>query len=401
MTTTRDLTEALLTAKLHLVPEVAGDKLYFLSDSSGRMSLYAMPVAGGEKVQLIPDEIALPNPKLVGSTVLAVLPQLGKIVLAMDTDGDENYRPHVVPIEGGTPEPLWPDRFAGQQVFMNVDRSAALGLMTVAPRDEPIYRSYIADLATGELTEMASSPYGAFIVGHDAGYDRVAMIDAYTMGDTTLYLWERATGERRLLAGVPITDREGAVAPSGFGAAHVTDDGVLIISALFEDTGGLALVPLDGGDPAQVDIIGIEHTGVGELTGLTHLDGSRYLLDYNIDGVSWGYEAEFDPVTLTVRAVTTVYGTGDLGEGVVEASNRNAVSGTWALAFSSADFAGAALHDRRRRRRPTDRRADRGARSEDAVRRRRTPPTSHTTERECRHGSTYRPRPPVMRVLSR
>ncbi|NNC40069.1 MAG: S9 family peptidase, partial [Acidimicrobiia bacterium] len=117
MSDPRALVESLLAAKLYLSPQIAGDKLYFVSNRTGHMSLFAMPLDGGETVQLVPEDLALPSPKIMGAESFSVLPGLGKILVTIDDHGDENYQPYFIPIEGGTPEPIWGDRFAGQQVL--------------------------------------------------------------------------------------------------------------------------------------------------------------------------------------------------------------------------------------------------------------------------------------------
>jgi len=55
--------ESLLTARLFLHPQWVGDRLYFISNLSGRLSLYTMREAGSVPEPLIPPDIALPNPE--------------------------------------------------------------------------------------------------------------------------------------------------------------------------------------------------------------------------------------------------------------------------------------------------------------------------------------------------
>ena len=57
--------ESLLSARLFLEPQLADDRLYFVSSLSGHLSLYAMDAAGGVPEPLLPPQIALQNPKLV------------------------------------------------------------------------------------------------------------------------------------------------------------------------------------------------------------------------------------------------------------------------------------------------------------------------------------------------
>ena len=54
------------------------------------------------------------TPTLLGGLPFYAFPKLGKVIVMIDRDGDENYQPMVVPLEGGIPEPLFP-QFAGMQ----------------------------------------------------------------------------------------------------------------------------------------------------------------------------------------------------------------------------------------------------------------------------------------------
>lgn len=329
--------ESLLSARLHLSPQLVGDRLYFLSNRSGRMSLYSMQRGGSNIRQLIPDHIAMPNPALVEGQVFVVVPQLDRIYLTLDADGDEHYQPHAIPLAGGEPEPVWPDRFPGTQVYFEADPDTGIASLLVAPLEDPIMTSYVTDLATLELISLGESRYGNFVIGHNGDFSRLALADGYTAGDTVLFLWERGVEGRRLLAGTELADRNGAqVTLTGFGDAHVRDDGVLVTTTLFDDGGGLAVVPLQGGAPARIAIEGTTHDGAGELTHLGHLDGDRYELAYNIDGCSYGYVARFDPAARRMRIDRSIWGHGPLADGVVQAARYDRATGQWALAFSTA-----------------------------------------------------------------
>src|SRR5215211_4282104 len=98
--------ESLLSARLFLSPQLAGDKLYFVSDLAGRLSLYRMDVGGSVPEPLLPPGIALQNPELLGGYAFYALPEHDRIVLMLDQDGDENYQPRIIPLDGGFPEPL-------------------------------------------------------------------------------------------------------------------------------------------------------------------------------------------------------------------------------------------------------------------------------------------------------
>jgi len=67
--------ESLLSARLFVEPQLADGTLTFVSNLSGHLSLYAMPVGGGVPQPLLPPRIALQNPELVGGHLYLVLPR--------------------------------------------------------------------------------------------------------------------------------------------------------------------------------------------------------------------------------------------------------------------------------------------------------------------------------------
>ena len=46
--------ESFLSARLHLAPQLIGDRIYFISNLSGRLSLYAMNYGGSVPEPLLP-----------------------------------------------------------------------------------------------------------------------------------------------------------------------------------------------------------------------------------------------------------------------------------------------------------------------------------------------------------
>ncbi len=333
--------ESLLSARQFVHPQVVGDRLYFISDLSGRLSLYVMDVRGSVPEPLLPPDIALPNPHHLDSAVaFQVLPKLGQILLMLDRDGDENYQPMFLPIDGGRPEPVFGDRFAGQQVFCAFcDPERLLALFTVDPRNSPIYTTLRADLATLETVDLGSSMYGNAPTGHNADMSTVLLADQYTFGDVALYRWREGEGERRLLFGVPIDQRTAGnpVPPNGIEVAHPTDRGVFFVSSLFDDGYGLSYFAYDEPGAVQpVAISGLAHSGAGEMTGLHHRADHRFTVHYNIDGSSWVYEGEFDEESLTFAVQRVLVGQGDLSGGVLESLDYDEAGGRYALSFSTA-----------------------------------------------------------------
>jgi len=136
----------LLSATLFLAPQLADDRIYFISDLSGRLSLWAMDDSGSVPERLLPADISLLTPELVSDESFVAVPKLGKIVVVLDNNGDENMQPCVVPIGGGDPEPLFGDRFAGQQVVLVALDEDGRGRIVVDPRKRPELEAYEFDM---------------------------------------------------------------------------------------------------------------------------------------------------------------------------------------------------------------------------------------------------------------
>ncbi len=333
--------ESLLAARLFLSPQLVGDRLFFLSSLSGKLSLYAMDRAGSVPEPLLPPDIALMTPELLGGEPFCVFPALGKVLVMIDRNGDENYQPHFIPLDGGIPELIFGDRYAGQQlVCSHCDPERNIATFNVDPRTDPLQHSFLADLATLEITDLGDSLYGNVYLGASADTSQIALADGYTHGDEAIFLWKRGAGGRRLLFGVPIEQRATGQAVPLNSIADVQftpGGGLLFVTSLFDDHYGLGYFPL--ADPAAirpVAIIGAVHTGVGELEHLEHLAGERYLLRYNIDGCSWAYEGAFDEATLRLTLDRVVCGQGVLSNGVLQSIRYEPASGDYALAFSTA-----------------------------------------------------------------
>ena len=334
--------ESLLSARLCLSPQLVGERIFFLSDLSGRISLYAMDRGGSVPEPLLPPDVALQNPALMDGQSFYVFPSLNEILVMIDRDGDENYQPCTIPLDGGLPEPVFGDRFQGQQVnCIHCDLERNLVALQVDPRRSPVNESYLVDLGSMEVTGLGTSMYGNYYSGANADYSKIVLIDGYTVGDHVVYLWERDAGERRVLYGKPLDERaEGEDVPlNSIFSCHLTtgDQGLLFATSLFEDRFGLGYFRLDNPEHAlQVEIAGTVHQGDGELYDLKHLQGERYLVVYNIDGCSWAYEGTFDEAALRFRADRVVCGEGALANGVLQSIHYEKDSGNYALSFSTA-----------------------------------------------------------------
>lgn len=334
--------EALLSARLFLVPQVVGERLYFLSNLSGHLSLYAMDVGGSVPEPLLPPQIALQNPHLMTGSSFVFLPSLQKVLVMVDNDGDEIYQPMFVPPDGGFPEPALGGRFEGNAVHcVDHDLRHNIVYLLVESKTESVHTAWRADLASGALTRLAESKYGCFPVGANDAHDRALLVDAYGAGDHVLYLKEDGREGPRLIYGVPLDNRkEGETyGPNSISDCRFVrgDSGIVFFTSLFEDTYGLGYMDLSApGEPVPVRVEGVAHTGHGELTDLTHARADRYLLTYNIDGCSWLYVARLDEASLVMTVERTLVGSGELAGGVLESCRYDREGDRYAVSFSTA-----------------------------------------------------------------
>jgi dipeptidyl aminopeptidase/acylaminoacyl peptidase len=330
--------ESLLSARLFVEPQLVGDTLYFVSNLSGRLSLYSMDVAGGVPVPMLPPQTALQNPELLGGRLFHVLPELDRILIMIDRDGDENYTPNLVPIEGGFPEPVPSKEFHGRRSHLvEVDGDAAY--FAVESREESLFYARRLWLSDQTVDELGESTYGAIPLAWTADHSRVIFIDEYLMADVVAY--ELVDGERRILYGTPLEDRtQGEHYPlSGIRWPRVTESGrgLVLVANVFDDAGSPAYLDLDRpGELEQVAVKGIEHDGAGELERLQHLDGDRFVIHYNIDGCSWSYEARFDEDARTLTIDRVLVGTGELSGGVLHGLDFDKSNGRYAASFCTA-----------------------------------------------------------------
>jgi pimeloyl-ACP methyl ester carboxylesterase len=336
--------ESLLSARQFLVPQKCGDKIYFISNLSGKLSLYAMDDRPGGSVPepLLPPDIALQNPELMNGYAYKLFPKLGKILLMLDRDSDENYQPVIIPIGGGYPQPAFGDVFAGKRVYlMHTDVACGVVYFNADVHNSPLVEAFRADLKTGAVTKLAEDVHGCWVTAANASHTLVVMNKGYTSGDNVLELWRKRTGRREVLFGKPIEARaKGEVVPlNSIGATHFTegDRGLLLTTSLFSDTYGLGYLNLKR--PAEmkpVTITGARHSGMGELTGLDHLQGNTYSLHYNIDGCSWLYEGVFSESKLTMKLTRVIAGAGEIANGVMQHPSYHAESKTHLISYSTA-----------------------------------------------------------------
>ena len=333
--------ESLLSARLFLKPQLVGDRIFLLSNLGGHLSLYAMDYGGSVPEPLLPPNIALQNPLLIGGKSFSVFPKINQILVMIDKDGDENYQPMLIPINGGFPNPTFNDIFHDQRVHLvNADPQTNTVYLGAESRKEQMIRAYQGDLKTGNLINLGESPWGSKPIAFNPDHSQVSLVDSYTFGDTVLFLWEKMTNTRRNIYGIPLNLRDtGAhIALTHFkSAAFQSENKLLLSTALFSDEFGVGFLNINEQQKIEpVSIQGIVHTGLGEFEHITHLKDQKYLLQYNIDGCSWLYEAVFDPDVKVLNIEYVICGSGILSAGVMEAVDYDLEGDRYILAFSTA-----------------------------------------------------------------
>ena len=170
--------ESLLSARLFVEPQLADDRITFVSHLSGHLSLHAMDASGGVPEPLLPPQMALQNPELVGGELFHVLPKLGQILVMLDSDGDENYVPHLIPIEGGFPTPLDDPAFAeGRSHIADVDDATEIAFFVIESREESVMTAVRVELQTRATETLWQSTYGGFVAAWTPDHAR-ATFDA-------------------------------------------------------------------------------------------------------------------------------------------------------------------------------------------------------------------------------
>ncbi len=332
--------ESLMSARLFAVPQHADGQIYFLSNLSGHLSLYSMRYGGSVPTPLLPPNIALQNPHLIGGYSFYVFPKLKQILVMIDRDGDENYQPMLIPIEGGYPEPSFGNFFVNHRVHLGeCDPEQNIVYLFAERRDKPLIETYRGNLKSGKLTKIAESEFGIGVAAHNKDHSKLLLGTGYTVGDSVLYFWNR--GKRKLLYGKPLEERaEGESVPlNGLGSAvfSPSEKGTIVVSSVFEDTYSLGYIDFaKPGFLEKVTLKGVRHRGVGELTEISHLTKNRYLILFNIDGCSWVYEGAFDEKKRLMTLEHVLVGPEPLDNGMLERVHYDKKNDIFSFAFSTA-----------------------------------------------------------------
>ncbi len=332
--------ESLLSARLFLFPQHADGRIYFLSNLSGHLSLYTMNYGGSMPEPLLPPNIALQNPDLIGGYSYCVFPKIKKILVMIDHDGDENYQPMLIPIDGGFPEASFDNYFVNHRVHLGLcDKAKNIVYFLAERRDAPIQETYRANIKTGELTKMGQSPWGFFPAAYNKNHTQTLIGEGYTVGDGVLYQFKG--DQHKLIYGKRLENRaEGeTVLLNGIGSAEFAPSGkgTILTSAVFADTYSLGYINFSKpGELLPVKVKGIVHKGSGEMERIGHLVDDHYIVQYNIDGCSWVYEGVFNEDMLEINYKHILVGRKPLNNGKLEHIDYDEDADLFTITFSTA-----------------------------------------------------------------
>jgi pimeloyl-ACP methyl ester carboxylesterase len=333
--------ESLLSARLFLSPQTVGDRITFISNISGHLSLYAMNFGGSVPEPLLPPDIALQNPLLLHGTPFHIFESIGKILVMIDEDGNEVYQPMLIPMDGGIPENAFGEQLLDYRVHLGKGLSNPNAVLLIAEsRMRPVVEVLKADIAQGTYKRIYESGWVEDGMISPSG-TKAVILDQYSYGDHVLKLWREGESEAQHLYGTPMDERsvEDEVVLNGIQSIQFlpNEQGILFVTSLYEDNYGLGLVELDQEPEVKpVEVLGTRHQGFGELVQLDHVYDDHYLLTYNIDGCSWAYEGRLDTEALQMHLEWVICGEEALEQGVMQSCRYERQSDRYAMAFSSA-----------------------------------------------------------------
>ena len=333
--------ESLLSARLFISPQIVKDKIYFISNLSGHLSLFVMDYNGSVPQPLLPPQIALQNPILMNGHSFYTFPKLNKILVMIDNDGDENYQPMIIPIDGGFPEYIFGEVLENYRVHCKLcDPEYNVIYLKADSLSEQRNIAYQGNLETGELVKQNESRWGTIVEAFSSDHNKAILKDEYTAGDNVIYLWNEGREDLQLIYGVPLEERNDRdqVCLNAIGSCHFTENnGLLFFTALFSDNYGLGYLPLNHpNEIKEVSISNIVHEQYGEFEGLKNTQGNHYTLKYNIDGSTWIYEGIFDEEALNMNLEKVLCGQGELNDGMTNDLYYDKNTNHYSLSFSSA-----------------------------------------------------------------
>lgn len=291
--------ESLLSARQLLQPEMHGDTIYFMSNLSGMYSLYSMKRAGSIPIPLLPEGLALQNPHLIAGKNFDLFPKINRLIVMIDKNGDELYQPNFIPMDGGIPESIFGDKFAGMQIiYFYGDASKNRIYFGVDTRKEPGYELFDYNLETRELKSFGKTPYGKYLAGLSEDHTKLLHVEGYGPADISVTFLDRPSQKEKVIIGTPITQREqGKVYPkNGIDVLYfVENDSALVFASILnDDLGAINWLSLEDTDNVKLlEIRGLTLDTKSELSGFSKLEGNQFSLQYNVNGESYYYLTEY------------------------------------------------------------------------------------------------------------
>lgn len=334
--------QSFLSARLFIRPQVVDDDIYFISNISGQLSLYKMRIGGSVPQPLLPPSIALQNPHLIDGHSFYVFPKINKILVMIDSNGDEIYQPMIIPINGGFPEPIFMDELKETRAHLgDCDIKKNTCFLSAESLTAAMNYSYIANLENQSIIKIYESEWGSAPITQIKSNKNVILFESYSAGDVILKEWDANSKETVDLFGTSLSARkQGQDYPiSGINGAVLTprEDGLIVTSAIFEDTISPGLLKFSRKDKLiPIEVKGLKHKGTGELEGISHLSNSMYALQYNIDGSSWLYLADFKGKSKKLKVIRTLCGEGQFSGGVLESFYFDKKHSRFVFSFSTA-----------------------------------------------------------------
>ena len=290
--------ESLLSARQLVSAKLHNDKIIFMSNIAGSYSLYEINKNGSIPVPLLPEGTALQNPHLMAGANFEIIPEMNKILVMIDQNGNELYQPCLIPIEGGIPESIFNERFSGMQVILNYfDHEKNIVYFAIDNRKEPGYELIKYNLLTKKEESFGKSQFGYYYAGGNKEHSKIVLVEGYTAGDDCYYLHQ--TNEMKTIIGIPINERKPGqiVKPNGLGeATFVENDSIVLLKTIYRtDKGSVHWMNLnEPNNLHELEVKGLKLPDA-ELEEFTQIYENFFSALFNVDGTSHVYLLEYIP----------------------------------------------------------------------------------------------------------
>ncbi|NUM35186.1 MAG: S9 family peptidase [Candidatus Brocadiae bacterium] len=290
--------DSLLSSRLSVCPQLYRDRVYFISNLSGVLSLYSMNIAGSFPSPILPLNMSLPNPVFLDGTLpFKILPDMGKILIMCDHDGDELYQPYLLPIYGGIPEPLFPKKFKGESLLLlDLCHKTNTAYFQRDPKRDTEWEMLQANISTKKIKLLGGSCYGNRLFARNADHSLIFFEDFIGFDDRVIYRWDEEKHQRVVFLGTPLEKRGPGYKKQSYISGNITTDNksIFCVTSYFHDTYSPCIIDIETQEIREIEVAGIENQGEGELEKIRWIGNSDYVLEYNIDGCSYQYLGAMD-----------------------------------------------------------------------------------------------------------